>query len=150
MRYRGEIRHQEREGRIGDRRRDGGEDGNKNEDRNGQESRDGGKNGSGNVNENKESVNRWLEDMRERVTPTSDQRPQSQDPTPQRDRCIMRRTRAQRRKVRDRIGESGGGAKKRKKPQKSHRRNEENGRDSGGRRKDIDKRGLVQYRMSRE
>ena len=69
------------------------------------------------------------------ATPTSNQQPQSQDPTSQRDRRIMRRARAWGREGRDRIGEDGGEATKRKKPQKSYRRDEENGRDLGGWRK---------------
>ena len=61
---------------------------------------------------------------------------QPQDPTPHRDRPIMRRTTALGREARDRTGEGGGGAKKRKKPQKSYYRGEvENGGDLDGRRK---------------
>ena len=48
-------------------------------------------------------------------------------------RCIMLRTRTQRREPRDSIGNGGGGAKNHKKPQKSYRQDGENGRDSGGR-----------------
>ena len=69
------------------------------------------------------------------MTPTSNQQPQPQDPTSQRERRIMRRVRAQGRQARDRIGEGGGEAKKRKQPMKNYRRDVENGGDSGGRRK---------------
>ena len=62
------------------------------------------------------------EDARRRATPTSDQQPQSQDPSTQRDRRNILRARAQGREARDRIGEDGGEAKKRKKPHKSCRR----------------------------
>ena len=47
----------------------------------------------------------------------------------ERDCHIMRRTRAQEREARDRIGEGGGDAKKGKKPQESYRRDVENGED---------------------
>ena len=47
----------------------------------------------------------------------------------------MRRTRAQGREARDRIGEGGGEAKKRKKTQKSDRLDGEDKIDLGGRRK---------------
>ena len=65
----------------------------------------------------------------------SNQQPQPQDSTPQRDCRIMRRIGAQRRESKDRIGEDGGEAKKRKDLQKSYIRDVENGGDSGGRRK---------------
>ena len=57
--------------------------------------------------------------MIEGVTTTisSNQQPRLQNPTPQRDRRIMRRI-----EVRERTGEGGGGAKKRKKPHKSYTR----------------------------
>ena len=45
----------------------------------------------------------------------------------------MLRTRAQRRELRDSIGNGGGGANNHKKPQKRYIRDGENGRDSGGR-----------------
>ena len=64
------------------------------------------------------------------MTLTSNQQPQPQDPTPQRDRRIMRRARAQGREVSDRTaGEGGGGAKKRKKSHNSYRCDVENGGD---------------------
>ena len=44
----------------------------------------------------------------------------------------MRRTNAQGREARDRIGKDRGNAKKRTKPQKIHRRDVDNGGDSGG------------------
>ena len=47
--------------------------------------------------------------------------------TPQRGRRIMRRTRAQRREARDKIGDGGVKAKQRKIFQKSYRRDVENG-----------------------
>ena len=56
----------------------------------------------------------------------SDQQPQTQDLTPQRNRRIMRRARAQGRETRDGIGKGGGKAKKSKKPKKSYRRDVEN------------------------
>ena len=52
-------------------------------------------------------------------------------------RRITRRTRAQEREARDRIGEGGGEAKKRKKPQEIDRRDVENGGDLGGKRKEC-------------
>ena len=55
------------------------------------------------------------EDARERATPTSNQQPQPQDPTPQRDRRIMRSPRVQRRGARGEIVEGGGETTKRKK-----------------------------------
>ena len=67
------------------------------------------------------------------ATPTSDQETQPQDSTPQQDRRIMRRTRAQGREAGDRTGEGGGEKNKRKKPQKSYRRDVGKGADSGGR-----------------
>ena len=48
------------------------------------------------------------EDARRRVTRTSNRQPQPQGPTPQRDRRILLRTRAQRREARDRIGRRRG------------------------------------------
>ena len=70
-----------------------------------------------------------------------------QDPMPQRDRRIMRRTRVYGWEAKDGTGEGGGGAEKSKKPQKkNYRRDIENGGDLGGRRKKerIDKGALVQ------
>ena len=69
------------------------------------------------------------------MTITSDQQPQPQDPTPQRDHRIMLRTRAQGREAGDRVGEGGGEAKKRKKPHNSCGRDVGNGGDLGGNRK---------------
>ena len=110
--------------------------------------RDGGEDGSGNGNKNRyegggerepwnlRSGNRdGLEDARRGATPTNNQQPQPQDPTPQLDRHIMRRTRAQGREPWGRNGEGGGEAKKRKKPQKSCWRHLKNGEDLSGRRK---------------
>ena len=57
------------------------------------------------------------------------------DPTPQRDRPIMRTTRDQGREARDRIGEGGGDPKNCKKSHNSCRHDVENGENSGGRRK---------------
>ena len=57
---------------------------------------------------------------------------------------VMQRIRAEGREVSGRIGEGGGEAKKSKKYQKSSRRDVENGRDWGGRRKNVDKRVIVQ------
>ena len=62
------------------------------------------------------------EDARGGATPRSNQRSQSQDSTPQRNRRIMRRTRAHRREAGGKIGEGGEEAKKRKKHQMSYRR----------------------------
>ena len=67
--------------------------------------------------------------------PMNNQQPQLQDPTPQRDRRIMLRTRVQGRETWDRIGESEGGAKKRTKPDNRCRRGVGNGGDLGGNRK---------------
>ena len=44
------------------------------------------------------------EDLREGATPKSNEQPKSQDPTPQRNRRIMRRVKAQGREARDWIG----------------------------------------------
>ena len=57
-----------------------------------------------------------------------------EDPTPHRDRRIIRRIRAKGREARDRIKEGREEAKKRKKPQKGYnRRGVGNGGDFGGR-----------------
>ena len=56
---------------------------------------------------------------------------------------MMRKTRAQRREAKDRVGVHGGGAKKSKKTQKSYRRDVENGGDLRGRRKKRGQRVLV-------
>ena len=82
----------------------------------------------------------WEKGQRQRVTNNH-----SRKPTPQRGCRIVRKTRAQGREARDRIGERGRGANKRKKPQKSYRRGVENGGDSGGRRKNVDNRVMVQW-----
>ena len=50
------------------------------------------------------------------ATSMSNQTPQPQDPTPQRNCHVTRKTRAQGREATDGIGEGGGEAKKRKKP----------------------------------
>ena len=78
-----------------------------------------------------------LENVIEEATPTSNQQSQPQDPTPQRDRRIMRRTRAQEREVRYRIGERGEGVKRRKKPHKSHRRDVGNGGEDSRKKKNT-------------
>ena len=106
------------------------------------DSRDGSENGSVNGDKNREedgggresvnlpSGNRGGSEVaRVGTTPTSNQQPQPQDPTPQRDRRIMCRTRAQGREAGDVTGEGGGKAKKRKKPQKSYRHDVGNGGD---------------------
>ena len=94
------------------------EDGDRGEDRsgNGDENKEEG--GEKREPGNRRSGNRGggLKDAREGATPTSNQQSQSQDATPQQGRRIMRRTRAQGREVRDRIGKGGGEAKERKKP----------------------------------
>ena len=115
----------------------------------------GGKNGSGNADENRDEGGgekaprnlqsggrRGSEDARGGVTPTSNQQPQPQGPTPQRDRRAMRRTRAQGREARERIGEGGGKDKKCKKLQNSYKRDVKNGGDLGGGRKNVDKKVL--------
>ena len=56
----------------------------------------------------------------------------------------MRRTRAQGREARDRVGEGGGEAMKRKKPQNSYRRDVENEGDLSERGKHLDRKVLVQ------
>ena len=91
--------------------RDGGGDGREDEYGDEHEGRDRGKNGSGsgsgNGDENRDEGGGerepenlrsgyrggLLEDARRRATPTSNQQSQPQDPTPQRDCCIMLRTR---------------------------------------------------------
>ena len=75
-----------------------------------------------------------MEDARRRATPKSNEQPQPQDPTPQRDHCIMLKTRAQGQAARDRIGKGEGEAGRRNKPDKSCRRDVRNGGDSGGKR----------------
>ena len=141
-----------REGGNDGKNRDGGGDGNENGYVNEHEGGDEGKNRSKNGDESREegegeresgnlrSGNRsGSEDAREGVTPTSNQSPQPQDPTPPRDRHIMRRTRPQGREARDIIGEDGEKAKERQKPQKSYRRDLEYRGDLGGRRKNVGK-----------
>ena len=136
--------------------KDGGRYGNEDEYGKEHEGRDGGENGSGNGGENIEegrgereprnlqSGNRGeSEDVQEGATPTNNQQSQPQDPTPQRDRRIMQRIRAQGREARGKIEEGGGEAKKRKKPQESYRRDVRNGGNLCGRRKNVDKKVLV-------
>ena len=131
--------HHGQEGGNGDANRNVGGDWNEDEYGKNHEGRDGGPNGSGDRDQNRDegggerepgnvrSGNRGgSEGARRGATSTRNQQPQSQDPTPQRNRCIMRKTRAQRREARDRIGKGGNEAKKREKPQKSYRRNVEN------------------------
>ena len=71
------------------------------------------RNGGENGGENRDGS----EDARGGVTLTSNQKPHQKDPTPQRDRRIIQRTRAHMQEARDRIGEEKGGAEKRKKLQ---------------------------------
>ena len=58
-----------------------------------------------------------LKDARGGATPTTDQQPHPQDPTPQRDCHIMRRTGVQGQEATDRIGKGGGEAEKRNAPE---------------------------------
>ena len=69
------------------------------------------------------------------MAPTGNQYPQLQDPTPQRKRRIMRKTRAQGRQARGGIGEEGREAKKRKKQLKNYRNKVASGGDLVGRSK---------------
>ena len=66
---------------------------------------------------------------RGRVTPTSNKQPQPQHPTPQRDRCIMQRTRVV--SPGPGRGEQGRRSARKKKLQKSCRRDVENKGDLG-------------------
>ena len=68
---------------------------------------------TGNLRSDSPGTRGGVEDATEGTTPTSNPQRQPQDSIPQRDRRIMRRTRSQRRKARDRIGEGGGEANKR-------------------------------------
>ena len=144
----GSTRHQGREVGNGDGNRIGGGDGREDEYGDEHEGTDGGDNGSGNRRENRDD-NRGegggkrelgnlrignmdgSEDARRRAKPTSNQQPQPQDPTPQRDRRTMPRTRAQGQEAGGRFGEDGGEAKERKKSHEScnNRRHVRNGRD---------------------
>ena len=137
----GRTGHQDSEGGNGDGNRNGSGDRREDEYGDGHEGRDGGedesrnwsrsgnlsRSGSGRKNEddnrvegggesepgNLRSGNRGgSKDAKRWATPTNNQQPQPQDLTPRR---IMLRTRAQRRAVKDRIGEGGGEAKTRKK-----------------------------------
>ena len=90
--------------------RDGGENWSGHESRNGREDGDEKRDEGGGEKEpgNLRSGNRGgSEDARRRAAPTSNQQPQPQDPTPQRGRRIMGRTRVQRREARGRIEEGG-------------------------------------------
>ena len=157
----GQQCHQGRKGENGDGNRDAGENRGEDECGNKQEGRDGGENGSGNGNGNRRenggenrdggrgerepgnlrSSNRGgSQDAR---TPTSNQQPQPQDPTPQRDRRIMLKNRAQGREARYRIGEGGGEAKKRKKLRGVVDAMWETGKTWAEREKNVDKKGLV-------
>ena len=78
------------------------------------------------------------------MTPTSNQQPHQQVPTPKEDRRIIRRIRSQGWEVSGRTGEGGGGAKKYMNIEKSYRRDGGNGGDLGGRRKYVYKQVLVQ------
>ena len=80
------------------------------------------------------SITGGEEDARKGETQTSNQQPQPQDSTPQRNRRIVRRARTQGREAREMTVEDGGGAKKRKKPHKSDRCGVENWGELGGRR----------------
>ena len=82
--------------------------------------------------EGRESQGRNTRDCGRRERVTSNQQPQPQYSTPQRDRRIMLRTRAQGRGARNRIENGGGEVKERKKPQRScrcHLRNVDEKRD---------------------
>ena len=79
------------------------------------------------------------EAAREGATSISNQPPQSQDPTPQRNRPVTRKTRDQGREARNGIGKGGGEAKKRKKPQESCRSFVKSGGRSSGRRENVEK-----------
>ena len=92
-----------REGGNGDGTSSGGRDVNEVEDENGHKDGDGSENGSGNEGDNREEGGGerepgnllsgnggGSEDARGGATPMSNQQPHSQDPTPQRDRRIMR------------------------------------------------------------
>ena len=68
--------------------------------------------------EGRESPGRTTRDCGRRERVTSNQQPQPQYSTPQRDRRIMLRTRAQGRGARNRIEDDGGEVKERKKPQR--------------------------------
>ena len=123
-------------------------DGNDHEYGNGHEGSNGSENWSGNGDENREESG-WgrepgnfgtgnrggSDDVRGGPTLTSNPQPEPQDPAPQRHRRIMRRTRAQGRETRDRVGEGGSEAKKRTKSHKRYRRDVGNWGDLGGRRK---------------
>ena len=106
--------------------RDRGENGSRNEDENKEES--GGKRESGNL----QSGYRGGFESAKGATPTSNQQPQPQDQTPQRDRRIIWKTKAQGREARHKIWEGGGEVKMCEKRQKSCRRDVKNGGDSGG------------------
>ena len=71
--------------------------------------------------EGRESPGRNTRDCGRRERVTSNQQPQPQYSTPQRDRRIMLRTRAQGRGARNRIEDGGGDVKERKKPHRSCR-----------------------------
>ena len=98
---------------------DGNRDKNEDEDGNGDKDRDRGENGgenrNGDDNGEKGGVERkpgnlrsdsigGSEDATQGATLTSDQQPQSQDPTPQGDRRNVQRSRAQGQEARERIG----------------------------------------------
>ena len=145
--------HQGRGGGNGGGNRDGGWDGREGKYGDVNESRYGGENGGGNGRENGDE-NRYdgggqeepstlrngngggTEDARRWATPTCNQQLQPQDPMPQRaGRIMLKKTRAQERETRERIGEGGGEAKKRKKLHTRCRRDVGNGGDLGGNRK---------------
>ena len=65
------------------------------------------------------------EEPRGGPTPMSNQQPRPQEPTPQQDRCIMRRARAQGREARNGTVEGEGGATKPKNFKKSYTRHVE-------------------------
>ena len=135
----GRTEPQGQEGGSSHGNRDEGGDGNEDEYGNQHGVRGGGESGSGSRDENRDEDggerdsgdlrkgNRGRsEDTIRHATPTSNQQLQPQDPTPQRDRRIMRRTRVQEQEARDRTREGGGEAKMSTKPQKSDRRDVEN------------------------
>ena len=77
---------------------------------------DGGERKAGNL---RSDIRGGSEAARRRITQTSNQQPQPQNPMPQRDHRIILTARSQEREARDRVGKGGEEGKKRKKPHKS-------------------------------
>ena len=98
----------EREGGNGDGNRDEGRDEDRDKDGSGEEV--GGRESLGTF----EVIRDGAQDAREGVTPTSNQQPQPQDPTPQRDRRTMQMPSAKEREARDMelIGAGRGGRRR--------------------------------------